>query len=111
MDRYYVQGEKKVGSFNPPSNSQSFKAGLDPTQASALCYNVLPSIPKNIWKTAGKPIRDNSHINLSQENYLMEYSVLKWDFYFFSCTEEVKKMQGQAWNPAPAVALTLWTSE
>lgn len=60
MERCYVQGEKKeVGSFNPPWNSQSFKAGPDLTQASALCYNVLPSIAKSIWKALGKPITDN----------------------------------------------------
>lgn len=55
-----MQGEKEeVGSFNPPSDPQSFKAGPGPTQASALHYNVLPSIARSTWKAAGKPITDN----------------------------------------------------
>lgn len=51
------QGRKgEVDSFNLPSHSQSFKAGPESIQASALCYNALSSIAKNNWKAAGKPI-------------------------------------------------------
>jgi len=51
------QGRKgEVDIFNPPSLSQSFKAGPEPIQAYALCYNVLSSVAKNNWKAASKPV-------------------------------------------------------
>lgn len=51
--------KKRLAALTHLQILKSFKAGPDPTQASDLCYNVLSSIAKNIWKETGKPVTDS----------------------------------------------------
>lgn len=90
MERHYVQGEKEeVGSFNPLQMLRVLRLLL--IQLRHLLYAVMCSLcvmcyGEEYWEISrqiNKRQQDNGQINLSQENHLMEYPVLKEISVFF----------------------------